>query len=221
MIFHDREQAGQLLAEKLQKFKDGNSVVLALPRGGVPIAAEVAKSLNIPLEILTVRKIGAPFQPELAVGALCEDDEPIWNESILSELGLHYNDLEPVITEEADKIKHYVHLFRHDQEFPDLTNKVAIVVDDGLATGATMLAAIHYLKKKGADKIIVAVPVAAGVTAQHLRDQVDQVIVLSEEENLRSVGEWYKDFTQVEDNEVLSFLRKNQNACKGSLESRK
>ncbi len=209
MIFHDRKHAGQLLAQKLRKYKKENSIVLALPRGGVPIAAEVASFLGAALDVLIVRKIGAPFQSELAVGAVCEESKPIWNNSILYQLGLEPGDLERTVGIEREKIKNQIKLFRGMRKFPSLNKKTIIIVDDGLATGATISAAIQYLKKKAVTKIIVAVPVAAASTAARLRSQIDEVVVLEERENLMSVGQWYEDFSQVTNDEVVEILQKS------------
>lgn len=208
MIFHNRQHAGKLLAEKLEKYKKLNTIVLALPRGGVPVAAEIATALKAQLEVLVVRKIGAPFQPELAVGAMCEEDPPIWSESLLSRIGLEPDDLEKTVKLEKDKIKKQIQLFRQGRKLPSITQKVAIIVDDGLATGATMHAAIKYLNKKGAAKIVAAIPIAAESSARKLRDKVDDLVALEEPEDLMSVGQWYEDFSQVADDEVIALLKK-------------
>lgn len=209
MIFHDRRHAGQLLAQKLQKYRKENSIILALPRGGVQIAAEIASVLHAPLDVLIVRKVGAPFQSELAVGAICEEDEPIWNDPILYHLGLEPDDLERTINVERQKVKNQIKLFRGSKKFPHVAKKAVIIADDGLATGATMSAAVRYLKKKSAARIVVAVPVAAVSTASKLRDKADEVVVIEEPEDLMSVGQWYEDFSQVTDDEVMVLLKKN------------
>lgn len=206
MIFSDRRHAGQLLAQKLKQYKNSNAVILALPRGGVPIASEVANILTAPFDVLIVRKIGAPFQSELAVGAICEDGEPNWNESILSNLELKSNDVEKTVIAERRKIKNQIKTFRKSRELMPLEMKTVIVVDDGLATGATMLAAIQYLKKKAVARIVVAVPIAASSSATKLRSMVDEVIAVEEREDLRSVGQWYENFSQVSDAEVIDLL---------------
>lgn len=207
MIFQNRRHAGELLAQELEKFKETNSIVLALPRGGAPIAAEVASALRLPLDVLMVRKIGYPFQPELAAGAICEEDDPVWNAPVLYQFGLEPDDLGRVVTQERERIQKQIALFRKFRSLPDVRGKQVIVVDDGLATGATMAAAVKYLRKKGAAKIIVAVPVAATSTANRLRKSVDEFITLNEREDLLSVGQWYRDFSQVTDDEVISLLR--------------
>ncbi len=211
MIFNDRKHAGQLLGEKLLSYKTHNPIILCLPRGGVAVGVEIATLLSASLEVLIVRKIGAPFQSELAVGALCEDDVPIWNEHILSRTGLKPDDLSDTISKESKKIKHQIQTFRGGRKFSEITNKVVIVVDDGLATGATASAAVRYLKKKGAAKIILAVPVAASSSARQLRGKVDELVILEERTDLTSVGQWYKDFSEVTDEQVVSLLAKDQN----------
>lgn len=214
MIFHDRKHAGRLLAEKLGKYKEQNAIVLALPRGGVPVASEIAAMLKAPLEVLVVRKIGAPFQSELAVGAICEEDEPIWNGAILVRFGLEPDDLGRTVRVEREKIRNQIKLFRESRAFPSVAKKTVIIVDDGLATGATMSAAVRYLRKKAADRIVIAVPVAASTTASKLRSKVDEAVILEEREDLRSVGEWYEDFSQVTDNEVVSLLKNKSDKAK-------
>jgi len=206
MIFQNRKHAGQVLADQLQKYQGEDTIVLALPRGGVPVAAPIAEKLGVPVHILAVRKIGSPLQPELAAGAICEDADPIWNNSILCHLGLEPDDLGSNVVSEKRKIERQVQMFRRGRALPSLFRKTVIVVDDGLATGATMMAAVRYLKNKAAAKIIVAVPVAASKTARALRDRADEVIVAEEREDLMSVGQWYYDFSQVSDEEVLAIL---------------
>ncbi|GIL18073.1 MAG: hypothetical protein BroJett040_18240 [Oligoflexia bacterium] len=208
MLFHNRQHAGQLLSEKLQKYKNSNAIVLPLPRGGVPVGIEVANALNLPMEVLVVRKIGAPFQTELAVGALCESEDPVWNQQILSRMGLEPDDLNSVVERERARIKQQIDLFREGRDLSSVSKKVAIIVDDGLATGATATAAASYLKRKGAAKVVIAVPVAAASSATLLRTKVDEVIVVDEREDLMSVGQWYRNFSQVSDSEVISLLRR-------------
>jgi erythromycin esterase-like protein/predicted phosphoribosyltransferase/predicted alpha/beta-hydrolase family hydrolase len=207
MIFSNRKQAGRLLSGKLLNYRRTPCVVLALPRGGVPVAAEVAAALEAPLDVLLVRKIGAPFQTELAIGAICEDQEPVWNHSILSQIGYEPEDLQPAVAREKSKILQQRDLFRNGQALPDVHGKVVIVVDDGLATGATMAAAVKYMKTKGAEKIVVAVPIAATSTIRKLQAEVGEIIAQESIEDLMSVGQWYSDFTQVSNNEVLALLK--------------
>lgn len=214
MLFKNRVHAGRLLAEKLKNYKNKDVLVLALPRGGVPVAAEIARALNAPLDVLLVRKIGAPFQTELAVGALCEDELPVWNTPMLSQLGLEPDDLNHTVSLETQKIKFQAGLFRKGRHLPPVYQKPVIIVDDGLATGATMLAAVKLLKKKRAVKIIAAIPVAAATSAELLRKKVDEVIVIEEREDLMSVGQWYEDFSQTTNEEAISLLEENHGTVK-------
>lgn len=217
MIFEDRVDAGRQLAQKLnRKFKSitsTNAIVLALPRGGVPVAAQIATALRVPLDVILVRKIGAPFYPEVAVGAVCEDEEPIWNSSLMARAGLSYEDMRTTLMLEREKIRRQSHLFRSGRAFPSVEGKTVFVVDDGLATGATMSAAVKFLKTKNAAKIVVTVPVASVQSMRTLREKLnaktDEVVALSERDDLRSVGEWYEDFSQTSDEEVLEFLKQD------------
>lgn len=206
MIFKDRTHAGEILAGKLLKYKNKNPLVLALPRGGVPVAAEIANKLGAPLEVLIVRKIGAPFNSELAIGAICESDEPTLNTIALSQIGFEPNDVSITLKSEKAEVKRQIELFRQGNELNDLTRKFVIVVDDGLATGATMKAAIKFLVRKGVEHIVIAVPVAPSSTARVIRSRVEELVTVVELEDLYSVGQWYRDFSQVSDSDVLSFL---------------
>jgi predicted phosphoribosyltransferase len=207
MIFTDRQQAGQLLGKRLASYKGENSIILALPRGGVPVASEIATALKTPLDVLVVRKIGYPLHPEVALGAICENDEPLWNEQLLSQTGLRPEDLTNTVLLESEKIKRQIRTFREGRPLPSLFKKTVIVVDDGLATGATVAAALEYLKKQNVAKIVVAIPIAADSSARRLRSQVDSVVTVVEPEDLMSVGQWYDDFSQVSDDEVIEILK--------------
>ncbi len=206
MIFNNRTHAGQLLAEKLLKYKSRKPVILALPRGGVPVAAEIAVRLGAPFDVLVVRKIGAPFNSELAIGAVCESDEPILNTITLAQIGFEPDDIRNTLKSEKTEVQRQINLFRQGAKLGDLTQNCVIIVDDGLATGATVKAAIRFLQKKGVEHIVVAVPVAPASTARVIRPRVEELVTLIELEDLYSVGQWYRDFSQVSDDEVLSLL---------------
>lgn len=208
MIFRNRKHAGELLAKELLKYKSMNPVVLALPRGGVPVAAEIAVALQAPLDILAVRKIGAPFHPEYALGAICEDQEPVWGKSILTRDGFNPDDLSSTIEEERNKILQQIKTFRHGRPLNDVGGRVVIVVDDGLATGATMSAAVKFLTAKSAEQIVIAVPIAAASSLRPLKKKVTEIIALEDRDDLISVGQWYDDFSQVTDDQVLHELQK-------------
>lgn len=211
MVFNNRKQAGQILAKKLLKYRNEDTLVFALPRGGVLIGHEIASALGVSLDVLFSQKVGAPYQPDLAVGAVCEDDDPIWNNTIMCQLGLQPDDLGRTLCSEYEKIKSQCDLFRASKGFPSVERKTVIVVDDGLSTGVRMLAAIKFLKKKKATKIIVAVPVATKKAVLKLKGRVNDLISIKELENILAVGEWYKDFSQISDEETLSILRKDEN----------
>ncbi len=207
MTFQNRKHAGDLLAAKLIKYKNKDAIVLALPRGGVPIGYEIAKQLDIPLDVLIVRKIGAPFNAELAAGAICENDEAVLNTLILSQIGLNPEDMNGTIRAEKAEVQRQINLFRQGRLLTDLSKKLVIIADDGLATGATVNAAIKYLKKKGVRQIVVAVPVAPSSSAQQIRLKVEELVTLAERDDLYSVSQWYQDFAQVSDKEVISLLK--------------
>jgi putative phosphoribosyl transferase len=207
MVFTDRQHAGKLLGNQLRQLQLDNVLILALPRGGVPVAVEIAAELKAPLDVLIVRKIGHPYNPELAMGAICEEEEPHFNEALLAQMNLDPDDLERAILLEQTNIARQTELFRQGHEFPDVRDKTIIIVDDGLATGATMSAAVKYLRKKGAAKIIVAAPVGAISSAQAVGRLADQVVILENREVLLSVSRWYEDFPQVSDHQVISLLK--------------
>lgn len=208
-IFKDRQAAGKLLAKRLKSTKA--DLVLGIPRGGVAVAAELAKELNLPLDILVTRKIGAPFQPELALGALDPDGEVVWEESLLEETGMKSEQLGQRIKEEWKEVKRREDAYRVER--PPLATLVAgkmvILVDDGIATGSTTLAAIRFLKRHEAKKIILAVPVAsreAKIRVVREVGEVGEVIVLETPEYFQAVGQFYKHFEPVEDVEVVKYL---------------
>lgn len=212
MNFYDRRHAGRLLAEKLKMYKIENPLIFALPRGGVPVAAEVALALEAPLDILAVRKIGAPFQPEVAVGAVCEDEKPLWRTRLLSSLGLKPEDLSNSVSAEIKKMRQQIEIFRKGKNFPVVKGRTVIVIDDGLATGATMWAAITFLKNHAASKIVIAAPVAGTKTVQQFQKSRSDVVITFETEDLNSVGEWYEDFSQVSNEEVIQLLNEHKSA---------
>ncbi len=205
-MFRDRIHAGQKLATLLQHYKSTKAFIFALLRGGLPLAAEMSRDLHLPFDVLIVRKIGAPFHPELALGALCETDDPLWNQDLLDRLGVSKTELNKTIAAETARIKEQTDLFRQGFALPSLEGRAVILVDDGLATGATMRAAINFVQRRNPLKVVVAVPVAAKSSADALRKSVDNVVVDEEHENFRSVGEWYQDFSQVTNQEVIAAL---------------
>ena len=216
-LFKNRKQAGKELALLLRNYKNTDSIILALPRGGVPIAAEISHVINIPMEILAVRKIGVPVFSEIAAGAICEDDKPYFSENILLRLGFTTEDLDEVVETETLAIKRQINLFRNGRKLPKLAKKNVIVVDDGVATGATLQAAIHYLKKQNVAKVIVAVPVGSASALKSIRQLADEVICPHDLEHLLAVSQFYEDFSEVKDEEVISLC--NSHRFKGIPDS--
>ncbi len=216
MRFADRRQAGQLLADKLRLLEsegalhldDGlhDAVVVALPRGGVPVALEIALALHIPLDVCVVRKVGVPLQSELAVAAVSEGDELVINEEIRCYLGMSQKQVEHLAETKKIEVQQRVDKFRDGRPPIDVTGKVVILVDDGLATGSTAMAAVHVLKKRKAGKIILAVPVCAYDSVKQFQNEVDEFVVLAKPAYFFAVGQFYRDFKQVSDQEVNYIL---------------
>ena len=211
MHFNDRKHAGLLLAKKVSNLvlDKKNTVVLAIPRGGVPIANEIAKILGLPLDIILVKKIGAPSYPELAIGSVTENDEHVYNEDLLLELGYKHSDLEATKEIALIKLQEIARFLRQGSPPLPLAQKDIIVVDDGIATGATIESVIQFLKKRKVRKIIIATPVASAETLIKIRKMVDETVVLSTPNPIYSVGEWYENFIQVENEEVINILNSN------------
>ncbi|MDJ0578529.1 phosphoribosyltransferase [Crocosphaera sp.] len=205
--FNNRIQAGQQLAEKLQPYQNqDNTVVLALPRGGVPVAYGIAKKLHLPLDICLVRKLGIPEHPELAMGAIALGGVKILNIDVIEWRKISPQIIEEVTQKEQLELQRREQVYRGEQPFPKIYNQTVILVDDGIATGATIKAAIAIIKKQQAKHIIVAVPVAPPSICQELSHEVDQLICLKTPENLHSISFWYDDFSQSTDEEVCSLL---------------
>ena len=206
-LFRNRSDAGRLLAPHLEEFANRTDViVLALPKGGVPVAAEVASALAAPLDVLVVRKIGVPWNPEFAVGAIASGGMLVLDNDMMNELGLTRESLDPVIRAEQAELIRRERLYRRGRPFPDLEGLVVILVDDGLATGSTMQAAVAALRTKGPALVVVAVPVASQSAVVQLDRVVDQVVYVADPEPFFSVGVWYANFDQTTDEEVLRLL---------------
>ncbi len=204
--FHDRREAGRLLADQLRGMRIDDPVVMALPRGGVPVGFEVARALGVPLDIMLVRKLGAPVQPELGIGALGEDGTVIVDSETVAALGLTSEDLDVVIEREAKELERRRRHYRRDMEAVDVAGRTVLLVDDGLATGVTAAAAVRVLRARGADRVILAVPVCPAGAAERLGDQVGELVALRQPQHFGGVGSWYEDFSQTPDREVVELL---------------
>jgi len=211
MIFKNRVEAGQKLAETLGKFKDGkDTIILALPRGGVVIGYEVARKLNLPLDIVVPRKIGAPGNPEFAIGAITETGEGIFEEMAIGAYGITESYLRNEIKKEKAEAERRLKLYRGTRSPLDLKNKTVILVDDGLATGLTMRAAIKTVKKYGAAKIVAAIPVTSPEAAELVKKEVDEIIYLEAPAFFGAVGSFYEEFGQTTDDEVVNLLKQSE-----------
>jgi putative phosphoribosyl transferase len=204
--FPDRRTAGRLLAENLKDMAAKRTVVLALPRGGVPVGHEIAALLDVPLDLIVTRKIGYPPQPELGVGAIAEGGEPVFDTSLLDRLGIAPADLAPVVAAEKEELARRVRVYRGGRNPPDVAGRDVIVVDDGLATGVTARAALRSLRAAGAGSLVLAVPVAPPSAVEAMRLEADRVEVLAAPRRFSSVGEWYVSFGQLSDADVLALL---------------
>lgn len=210
MMFLDRRDAGLQLAEKLEKYKGvKGALVLGLPRGGVVTALEIARSLSVPLDVLIVRKIGFPREPELAIGAVSETGAVVLNRNIVSYGNVSEDYLEKEISAQKREIDRRKGLYRGGKGIEKLQGKLVILVDDGLATGATMKAAIVTLKEEGIARIVAALPVSPTDTANDLKAMVDEFVCLHVTSDFMSVGQFYRDFTQVTDDEVRGILKES------------
>ena len=205
--FPNRIEAGRLLAEKLEKYADRDDViVLGLPRGGVPVASEVAKRLRAPLDVFIVRKLGVPGFEELAAGAIASGGVRVLNEDVMRAIPHADEAIETVTARETEEMQRREQTYREGRPAPELRDRIAILVDDGLATGATMRAAVKALRQRGAAKIVVAVPVGPPDTCHEIEEQADETICLSTPEFFQAVGQYYDDFSQTTDEDVRKLL---------------
>jgi putative phosphoribosyl transferase len=204
--FVDRGEAGRLLAERLAPMRLENPIVLALPRGGVPVAREIADRLGAPLEVFGVRKLAHPAQPEIGFGAIAEDGTRLIDPESAQVLGIRGGDLEILTVRERTELRRRVELYRGGRPAPDVRDRTVVVVDDGVATGLTDAAAIRALRRRGAARILLAVPVCSAHALDQLREEADAVVVLRVPADFRGVGDAYLDFRQVSDEEVNDAL---------------
>lgn len=207
MLYKDRQDAGLQLAEKLLKYKDEKPIIIALPRGGVVLGYEIAKMLNAPLDIIVARKIGAPSQPELGVGAIAPHGVRILNNGLIETLRISELQLEQIIEKETMEMNRRLELYRGEFSPLDLYEKTVIVVDDGIATGISDKAAVLSVKYLYPKKVILAVPVCPGNTAEKFRKYVDEFICMNEPQDFYAVGVYYEKFDQVNDEEVINLLK--------------
>lgn len=206
-IFSDRRGAGRALGERVARLRlEGDILVLGLPRGGVPVACEVAARLHAAVDVLVVRKLGALFNPELALGAVAFGGVVIYNDDLLAAVGLERAQLEPILVRELEELRRRETAYRPGLPPPAVAAKIVVIVDDGMATGATMHAAVAATRALSPKSIVVAVPTAARDAAERLEAVADRVVALEQPEPYFGVGAWYEDFAQVTDSEVMAAL---------------
>ena len=210
MIYENRSDAGKRLARELAGYKSQEPLILALPRGGVPVGAEIAKALDAPLDLILVCKLGVPMEPELAMGAVIDGAEPhvVRNEDIIALLAMPEEEFEQICARELAEIERRRKLYLADRPRAVLRDRVVIVVDDGIATGATVRAALQAIRRKGPGKLVLAVPVAPTSTLQELEGEADEIVCLQCHEPFYAIGLYYTDFHQVTDKEVIGILSK-------------
>ncbi len=207
LVFRDRTDAGRILAERLGAYRASGVLVLGIPRGGVPVAAEVARRLDADLDVVVARKLGAPDQPELAIGAVTANGGEFLNDEIVAELGVSQAYLQRVRREQMAEARRRELRFRGDRPAQRIQDRVVILADDGLATGATMRAAVRSVRKHRPALLVVAVPVGSREACAALRSEADEVVCVSSPEFFGAVGQFYENFAPTEDTEVQSILR--------------
>ena len=221
MIYRDRIDAGKQLAARLSNYANRDDVlVLALPRGGVPVAYEVAKVLHAPLDIFLVRKLGVPGHEELAMGAIATGGVRVINADVVDYLRIPARVVDAVVDTELRELERRERLYRGTRAEPDVSGKTVILVDDGLATGSTMRAAVEALRQQNPARIVVAVPVSAPETCDEYRMGVDEIICVQTPKPFMGVGMWYRDFSQTTDEEVREILARSENLNTTDLEDR-
>ena len=209
MIFKNRADAGRKLAARLTRYAErGDVLVLALPRGGVPVAYEVAKELKVPLDVFLVRKLGVPGHEELAMGAIASGGVRVINEDLVNYLGIPDEVIDAIAAVEQRELERRARAYRDDRPEPDVKDHIVILIDDGLATGSTMRAAAASLRQQKPRRIVVAVPVSAPETCNELRSEVDEIVCAVTPEHFQGVGLWYEDFSQTSDEEVRELLNR-------------
>ena len=206
-VYRDRRHAGQVLAQRLTDFTDRPDViVLALPRGGVPVAFEVAQALHAPLDVFIVRKLGVPGREEYAMGAIASGEVCVLNHEVVDWLGISQADIDAVLQAERLELARREHLYREARPVPSLHARTVLLIDDGLATGSTMRAAIRACRQQQPRHLVAAIPVADADVCESLRNEADEVVCASTPEFFQAVGRWYEDFSQTSDDEVRALL---------------
>lgn len=206
MIFRDRAEAGGRLADRLSELELHRPVVLALPRGGVPVAAVVADALDAPLEVVVARKVGAPGNPEFGIGAIAEGSDDVVISDAAARVGVSPERMDALAAAEREELERRTRLYRGDVALPELEDRDVLLIDDGLATGVTAEAALRSLRRQAPRRLILAVPVAAPDTAERMTDFADEVVCLERPSEFAAVGYWYENFGQTTDEEVLTLL---------------
>jgi predicted phosphoribosyltransferase len=207
-VFEDRAEAGCRLAERLGRYRDEDPIVLALPRGGVPVGAEISRTLGAPLDVFVSRKLGAPGQPELGIGAVAQGGMRVLNEDIVEQIGIPDDYLEAITRQELEEVERRLRVLRGDRPEPEVADRTTILVDDGLATGVTARAAVKALRERRPRHLVLAVPVCPTRTAELLAPEVDDLVCLHSLVDFMAVGLWYRNFEQVTDDEVVELLEK-------------
>jgi len=206
-MFQDRIDAGEQLTKKLLNYKDQeDTIVVGLPRGGVPVAYEISRNLNLPLDVVCPRKIGAPSNKEFAIGAITETGEGIFDTHTIDQLGIPQDYIDEEVSKEKKRAQHRLDIYRKEMPPRNLKGKTVLIIDDGLATGSTMKAAIQSIRAEGADEIIVAIPVSPPETLKEIRSMVDEVICLDAPGYFQAVGQFYIDFSPTQDEEVIALM---------------
>ena len=211
MPFSNRTEAGRKLAEALAFYKGQHPVILALPRGGAPVAAEIAAALEAPLDLVLVRKIGVPFQPELAMGAVVDGQEPlvVRNEQVIRMAEINQSEFDAIRDRELEEIERRRKLYLGSRPHPELTGQTVIIVDDGIATGATIRVALRAIRMRKPRKLILAVPVAPTQSLDELRTEADEIVCLEDYDDFGAIGLYYSDFRQISDAEVIKLLEQH------------
>lgn len=210
MRFNDRVEAGKQLGTALKKYSGEDIIVLGIPRGGVVTGFYVAEELEAPLDVIVPKKLGAPMNPELAIGAVTEEGEPIVDEDLVERLGVTQSYIEEEAESKKDEIQRRLKLYRGDRPYPSLKDKVVILVDDGIATGATMKAGIASVKSRNPSKLVVGVPVSSPSSVREIEPEVDEVVALSTPTPFYAIGQFYEWFPQNTDEQVIRLLEENR-----------